>query len=38
MQTTITAGRDGNVAEIPVAPGETFNRGALLARLGTGEG
>jgi len=38
MQTTITAERDGTVAELPMKPGETFNRGALLARLGTGEG
>jgi biotin carboxyl carrier protein len=38
MQTSITAGRDGTVAEVPMAAGQSFNRGALLARLQAGEG
>lgn len=33
MQTSILAGRDGVVAEVAVAKGQSFNRGALLARL-----
>jgi biotin carboxyl carrier protein len=33
MQTSIAAGRDGIVAEVAVAKGQSFNRGALLARL-----
>jgi acetyl/propionyl-CoA carboxylase alpha subunit len=38
MQTSITAGRDGKVAEVPAAKGQSFDRGALLARLQAGEG
>lgn len=37
MQTSITAGRDGTVAEVPAAKGQSFDRGALLARLQAGE-
>jgi len=37
MQTSITAGRDGTVAEVPAAQGQSFDRGALLARLQAGE-
>jgi acetyl/propionyl-CoA carboxylase alpha subunit len=38
MQTSIMAGRDGTVADVPMAAGQSFNRGALLARLQAGEG
>jgi biotin carboxyl carrier protein len=37
MQTSIMAGRDGKVAEVPAAKGQSFDRGALLARLQAGE-
>jgi len=37
MQTSITAGRDGTMAEVPAAKGQSFDRGALLARLQAGE-
>jgi biotin carboxyl carrier protein len=38
LQMTITAGRDGVVETLPFAAGQTFQRGAVLAHVGTGEG
>ena len=39
LQMTITAGRDGILQALPVEPGKTFQRGAVLARIGPeGEG
>ena len=33
MQTGILSARDGIVAEVPLAKGQTFDKGALLVRL-----
>jgi len=35
LQTSITAGRNGEIAELPVGEGETFNKGAVLVRFVT---
>lgn len=37
LQTSIAAGRDGEIAELPIAEGETFNKGAVLVRFVTEE-
>lgn len=38
LQMTIAAACDGVVAELPLAAGQTFQRGAVLARVDGGEG
>lgn len=38
LQMTITAGRDGVVASLPFAAGQTFQRGAVLAHVAAAEG
>ena len=38
METTLSAARDGIVAEVHVAVGQTFDRDALLISLEPGEG
>ena len=38
LQMTIGAAADGVVAELPFAVGQTFQRGAMLVRIASGEG
>ena len=37
LQTTLCAACDGTVQELPLAVGQTFQRGALLARIAAEE-